>query len=1345
MGVHRETLYRRLRTLRTEAEAAYRELHGSGGLQAPLERQVRKTGLPGAVSFEGKVASRWAPQHLEGFSVPRSDSVEQVLAVVAVWESWTSTRTLEADGRIRQAWLATESCREWRRLLEAAQQETVDARRRTPASSGKEAEVDAAVARYCERLVQTCGRLNLDVLGPGDRAGEQPAIRLRQVFEAPPASWDPPQPELPARLWQELVERGEVPAEELPPGLRAEQVERWRKSRVERPPVPVLEAVASAQGKRLVLLGDPGAGKSTLSRYLSLALAGGLEEVPAELKDLMETGTVPVVVELRHLADGERWQGRTVEDFWEEFNATERMCLLRDVFEYLLERTHRPVLMIFDGLDEIFDPAWRADVARQVAAFAEVHEHVRVILTSRVVGFAPGVFTAADFAQAKLEDLPKRQIESFIRRWYTAAHPDDASEAARLSERLISAVRGYSSVAELAGNPLLLTILASIGLGATIPRDRREVYRHAVDVLTGRWDRDAKHLPLPRQDHPDVAAAIDELDSGLLQELLERLARRLQESAGSAGGSPLIARTDLTTMIAEYVIDMNYPPHVGRIVANAMVERLHHRAFLLHPYGAGMYGFVHRTFLEYLAARELSQRYPGHEWTPEQLIDMLAERATNPVWHEVLLLFIGQISRQAEAEHATFIARLLHMHRHRGTSAYRQADDSSKFLELAIRVLAEAHRIPRAPSQPGDHPERSLAIQSNAVIDTLTTHLSHHPWVTLDSAVPALMSFPYSWTGRDRYQRWHRTQSTFLPATAMDVIAASLCRTPQEASHLALIPWGGPSTSAVLALGERWPDREEAYLAVLEIAQNPDTAMTVCDTALQVLGERWPDRKDTYTTILSVAHDPNSDSRDIAVQVLGERWPDRPDTYLAVLNTAHDPNPKSYARTAAVQVLGERWPDREDTYTTILNTAQDPDPNPDPDPDLSPGPGPDFHRAALQVLGERWPDREDAYLAVLNTAQNRNTSRSSRRTALRVLGERWPDREDAYLAVLNTAHDTNSDSRNLAVQMLGEHWPDREDTYTTILNLAHDSNSRDIAVQMLGEHWPDREDAYLAVLNTAQNPDTVMTVRDTALMVLGERWPDREEAYTTILSVAHDPNSDSRDIAVRVLGERWPDREETYLAVLNTAHDSNSSSPACTAALEVLGEEWPDREETYLAVLNTAQNADNDSRRTALRLLGELWPDREDTYTTMLNTAHDSNSVICSVALTVLGERWPDREDTYLAVLNTAQNADNDSRPTALRVLGERWADREDTYTTMLNTADGTGFRHAAILVLAQRWPERENTWNCVAKYIEEPGQEFREDFVRLLALVWPDRKETIALLRSIADGNVKVKEKFDR
>lgn len=186
-----------------------------------------------------------------------------------------------------------------------------------------------------------------------------------------------------------------------------------------------------------MVLGDPGAGKSTLAKYVALALAGALEELPGELGGL--AGLVPVVVELRQYAQA-RWRERTIEDFLEQVDQQDRMCLTRPLLEGLLARGR--AVVFFDGLDEVFDPAVRAETARRITAFAAAHPDVRVVVTSREYGYRAGEFTAAGFAQVMLQDLDRGQVEQFIRRWYTAAHPENPSLSSQLTQRLLGAVRG---------------------------------------------------------------------------------------------------------------------------------------------------------------------------------------------------------------------------------------------------------------------------------------------------------------------------------------------------------------------------------------------------------------------------------------------------------------------------------------------------------------------------------------------------------------------------------------------------------------------------------------------------------------------------------------------------------------------------------------------------------------------------------------------------------------------------------------------------------------------------------------------------------------------------------------
>lgn len=142
-----------------------------------------------------------------------------------------------------------------------------------------------------------------------------------------------------------------------------------------------------------------------------------------------------------------------------------------------------------------------------------------MIVTSRVIGYQRSTLDAAGFTHYLLQDLDTAQIREFTAAWYASSCPQDRGEATRLRDRLLIAVRDSPAVAELAGNPLLLTILAIIGRRQELPRDRRAVYEHAVSVLAGHWDV-GKHLPpgLPYLSHEEKL------------ELLRLAARRMQDA-----------------------------------------------------------------------------------------------------------------------------------------------------------------------------------------------------------------------------------------------------------------------------------------------------------------------------------------------------------------------------------------------------------------------------------------------------------------------------------------------------------------------------------------------------------------------------------------------------------------------------------------------------------------------------------------------------------------------------------------------------------------------------------------------------------------------------------------------
>ena len=113
----------------------------------------------------------------------------------------------------------------------------------------------AAIARY--RV------LELATLSPEAQDCAAPVL-LRQVFEPQQVRADPPPLELPRDLRRRLVESGDLDPHELPDELDRELLATAREAHTACRPRPVLDVVTDPAQPRVVLLGDPGAGKCRL-------------------------------------------------------------------------------------------------------------------------------------------------------------------------------------------------------------------------------------------------------------------------------------------------------------------------------------------------------------------------------------------------------------------------------------------------------------------------------------------------------------------------------------------------------------------------------------------------------------------------------------------------------------------------------------------------------------------------------------------------------------------------------------------------------------------------------------------------------------------------------------------------------------------------------------------------------------------------------------------------------------------------------------------------------------------------------------------------------------------------
>ncbi|MGW2515601.1 HEAT repeat domain-containing protein [Streptomyces sp. NPDC001617] len=1204
---------------------------------------------------------------------------------------------------------------------------------RAPAPPSEQ-DITAAVAHYARQVQRAYGRLDLEVLTP--LSEEHPTVELREVFVTPTVRADPPPVELPREILRRLEESGQLQDRDaMLPGVDDRAVARIRDSYLRQPAQDVLEVLASPANRLLVLLGDPGAGKSTLVRYLTLALTHGA--VDGTLAAL--SGTVPFVVELRQYAE-ESWRHRPFEDFLAHLHDDLTLSVPRAVMEQLL--LFERALVVFDGLDELFDAKVRDEVAQRIAAFAMRWPTARVVVTSRVIGYRRHPFDGAGFAHFMLQELDEERIGEFITSWYRASCPGEPLLAERLTERIGSAVRGSHPLREMAGNPLLLTVLAIVGRRQQLPNKRHRLYEHAVTVLISEWDRTAKHLQTSVT--PEVSEVLDLLGPDERLEVLRLLARTMQEGHSGIAGNHIL-RKDLIGVLRSY-LHPQYSPSPGHAeaAAKAMVAQLRERNFILCHYGDGVYGFVHRVFLEYLAAADIAYRYKDdREWTPEELVEqVIVPRARDASWHEVLLLLTGQVGTPT-ADAA--IGRLLELHR-------RSQERDASLVVLALRALAEAGR------RPGD-----LSARGAAAVDAATRSLDARGRkgpLLLEEALPALASFGPHWVGHQRYLRWYGLSGQFSLSDEPSGVVGTLRLRLEELAALARGSYYGVDRMYFAFLwGQQHPHDNAVHDLVLH-AVSHDPLANVRSTAMEVLVELWPDRQDVRACLVARStDDPDADTRRAALRLLAAVCLDDADVRALIERAATEESFEG-GRVTLLQALSEGTSERDDVRRFVMRRAIDDD-------------HPYVRQAALRILGDRCSDRPDILdfmvQRVIDDAHPQDCS-----SAMWVLGEHWPGDPRVRDLLLRQACDAHRVSTRVhAATVLGRHWPHDEDVRRALVRAAGEPHPtlRKAALERLGEHWPHEEETHETVLRlAAEDPDA--DVRRAAIRLLDHESLRADGSCTVLMAIAEEADARVREDALRQLACHWPDSADVRDLLLGTV---TADLPAYTRAtvLQALQTTWGVRDDVRELVLRAADDPEEYDRGVFLGVLGDDWPDREDVLEVLLRVAQCPETIHGGrrAGMRLLTRRWFDRDDVRAVV--TQATADPEATYSAsgiLYELAEHWFWRDDVRDIFIHAAshhEGAITREHAVKTLALRHADHPGVqalfrrlathdpapdvrftaltrWAlqaedsevrplALARAAADPDAQVRCKLLHMLALTWPAHPDTTAVLQDRA------------
>jgi predicted NACHT family NTPase len=249
--------------------------------------------------------------------------------------------------------------------------------------------------------------------------------------------------------------------EQLLEGCNFEDFDRFSLGRIQQERIPGLEAVQKHD--KLLILGKPGAGKTTFLKWLALQCQTGQ----------LYSNHAPIFVTLKEFAEAPG-QPNLIKFIEKQF--AECGIEKTEVVEQILLAGRS--LILLDGLDEV-----RSDDQNHVlSAIEQLSRQFHLnqfVMTCRI---AAKEYTFEKFTEVEVADFDTEQIADFAYKWFQHKDFIKATEFPK-------ALKAHRGLQELAASPLLLTLLCLVyGEQAGFPVNRAELYKEGLDVLLKKWD-----------------------------------------------------------------------------------------------------------------------------------------------------------------------------------------------------------------------------------------------------------------------------------------------------------------------------------------------------------------------------------------------------------------------------------------------------------------------------------------------------------------------------------------------------------------------------------------------------------------------------------------------------------------------------------------------------------------------------------------------------------------------------------------------------------------------------------------------------------------------------------------
>jgi predicted NACHT family NTPase len=711
----------------------------------------------------------------------------------------------------------------------------------------------------------------------------------------------------------------------------------------------------------------------------------------------------------------------------------------------------------------------------------------------------------------RLEDFDDTQVSEFLSKWHDEAE-DHAEERKRLVGQLERALRDSRAVRELAGNPLLLTMMAILNRSQELPRDRVELYSQASRVLLHDWDA-SRYLA-------------DNFARQEKEELLRELAGIMQQGESGLAGN-LIDRARLVEIFRTFLGNLGVSDPYG--TATSLVKQLTERNFILCFAGADHFSFVHRTFLEYFCASWFVDLFQKKQTlTFDQLKhDVFGAHWKDETWHEVLRLIAGMVGEKQAEELILFLME------------QDGAHEKLANLMLAAGCLSEVRNRP--------------AIQKTG--EALRRKFIEH---VIRYAPPYYLD-----------QREMDAEAAPTRKKAVGLIA-QVWRSENTRAWLSSAALadndGTVRMAAVEELARVWKDHPETLSILRDRARDEDNAVRTA--AIQELLRGWNDHAETLAILKERALDERGGS--FAIRELARHWRNDADT-LPILERCARSAKDFNGRTAALQELARGWKDDPETLSflkdcvrsdkqwpaikeLVLGWKEHPETLTWLKERVRSDEAAEVRGAALQELARGWKDDPDT-LPLLKELARSDKDDTARAGAVLELARGWKDDPDTLPLLKELARSEHHGARIGAFQELARGWKDDPDTLPLLKELARSDENwqvRQGVVIVLGRGWKDQPEALRILKDRAQS-DEHYQVRRWAALGLVRDWKEDPETLPIVKELVRSKMDwFLRKTMIEELVRGWKDDPETPRVLKERARYDESIHVRRTARLELV-------------------------------------------------------------------------------------------------------------------------------------------------------------------------------------------------